>query len=158
MSATGRKPTRWPLLLAAAVIFFVNLVPFRWSVPYLRSLAGGEEILDTHKFGYSAADVDSYFKRLGPFGKDEYRCEIWTVDLVLPALLGWALWSATRNRLVWIATACDYAENVAITLLLGGAPVAALASALTVGKWLAYTAAFVAVALRWHSDASKDSG
>ncbi len=84
---------------------------------------------------------------------------LWTVDLVLPALFGLALWiaigAASLVRWRWLALAAaatDYLENVAISALIIGFPgrhplLAALAAFLTAAKFSLYAlAAATAVA------------
>jgi hypothetical protein len=126
-----------------------NLLYFPLSVPYMKELAAGASLLDMRP-GYTAVGAYRLFDVLGEAGRGAYVRLLWTVDLVLPALFGLFLFSAIRRGAfrAWrsiplVAAACDYAENIALTILLLRYPVqvpavAQLASALTVTKLLLY--------------------
>jgi nucleoside-diphosphate-sugar epimerase len=141
-------------LLAAVTLVALlaeNLLYFPLSVPWMKHLAGGAPTLDMRP-GYSPEAAYQLFDTLGQAGRATYLKLLWTVDLILPTLFGLFLSSAIRRgglrawrRVPWIGTACDYAENIAITVLLlrypGHEPgLVQLASALTVVKLAGYCA------------------
>lgn len=90
----------------------------------MKRLSGGLPLLDM-RLGYSAPAVGRLFETLGTAGRSAYLRLLWTVDLCLPALFALFLSAAIRRgrfrNLAWVpalASACDYAENTAITILL----------------------------------------
>jgi hypothetical protein len=97
---------------------------FPLSVPYMKGLAAGAPLLDMRP-AYTPGAVYQLFDMLGNSGRSAYLQMLWTVDLVLPALFGSFL-AASISRgalrrlrsLPLLAAACDYAENIAITVLL----------------------------------------
>ena len=111
-------------VLALGSLIAENCFDFPLSVPWMRHLAAGAPILDM-RLGYSQSAVYQYFDVLGATGRGAYLRLLWTVDLILPLLFGGFLSVAIRRgafrRLSWLpflASACDYAENTAITFLL----------------------------------------
>jgi hypothetical protein len=127
-----------------------NLLHFPLSVPYMKGLASGMPLLDMRP-GYTPGDVYELFDVLGQAGRNAYLRLFWTIDLFLPALFGLSLASAIRlgsfyawRSLPLLGTACDYAENITITLLLRRYPMhepafARLASVFTIMKLILYT-------------------
>jgi len=101
---------------------------FPLSVSYMRELAGGLPMLDL-RFGYTPESAYRLFDVLGRHGRTAYLVFFWSVDLVLPAFFGTFLSVAIRRgafragRLVPLAgAACDYVENILITVLLSAYP------------------------------------
>jgi 2-alkyl-3-oxoalkanoate reductase len=137
------------MILALGSIFAVNFLHFPLSVPWMRDMAGGAPILDT-RLGYSVGAVYQFFDTLGEPGRAAYLKMLWTIDLILPILFGFFLSLTIRKgifrRLSWapfLASAVDYAENTAITVLLLRYPLqdpgmVHLSSALTVTKFVFY--------------------
>jgi hypothetical protein len=129
--------------------FAENFLYFPLSVPYMKQLAAGAPLLDMRP-GYSPGAVYDLFDGLGQTGRGAYLRLLWTIDLLLPALFGIFLVSAIgRGALrAWkaiplLAAACDYTENITITVLLLRYPMqepalAQLASIFTVTKLLLY--------------------
>ena len=159
----GENARGWRRLFAVtlAALVGVNVLDLPLTVPRLRALAGGLSMLDVRP-GYAPSDAAGLFDALGAAGRASYLTEIWTVDLVLPALFGLFLFVSlgrgTLRRWRWLgllAAFVDYLENATITLLLLSYPrlsegVARLASALTVTKLALYSAALAAaVAGAW---------
>jgi hypothetical protein len=115
----------WTLfVLAVGALIVENFSRFPLSVPWMKSLAAGATILDMRP-GYSESAAYALFDALGETGRRAYLLLLWTVDLILPTLFGLFLSVAIRRgafrRLRWIpfvASACDYGENIAITVLL----------------------------------------
>lgn len=154
-SAGPRTTLHWSLLFALTIAFLVaeNTLHFRYSVPAMRELAHGRTMLDM-RFGYTPADVADLFSALGETGRRRYVELLWSVDLVLPALMGMSLWKGLRmgrhRELSWLgptAAMLDYAENILITALLVAYPnqnplLALAASALTCAKLTSYLLAF----------------
>ena len=126
-----------------------NLLDFPGSVPRMRQLAGGLPILDA-RLWYSSQSVYQLFDTLGENGRSAYLHLLWSVDLCLPLLFALFLAGAMQRgwfrRLAWLpplAAACDYAENIAITVLLVRYPhhsptMVLVSSALTTLKWAGY--------------------
>jgi hypothetical protein len=126
-----------------------NLLHFPLSVPYMKELAAGAPLLDM-RLGYTPDAVYQLFDLLGRAGRGAYLKLLWTIDLLLPALFGLFLSSAVRRGALraWqsiplLAAACDYCENITITILLLCYPLQApafarLASILTVTKLVLY--------------------
>jgi nucleoside-diphosphate-sugar epimerase len=149
----------WVLLvLAVGALIVENGFNFPLSVPWMTHLTEGAPILDMRP-GYSEADAYKLLDVLGETGRAAYLKLLWTVDLILPLLFGLFLSAAIQRgafrRLKWapfVATALDYAENIAITFLLLGYPlhhpgVVGASSALTLMKFAAYlTAILLAIA------------
>jgi len=111
-------------VLALGSLIAENCFNFPLSVPWMRHIAAGAPILDM-RLGYKEAAAYQYFDALGATGRGAYLRLLWTVDLILPLLFGLFLSAAMRRgvfrRLSWLpflASACDYAENTAITFLL----------------------------------------
>ena len=131
--------------LTIGALLAENCLDFPLSVPWMKGLAGGLPILDMRP-GYSENAVHALFDALGETGRRAYLHLLWTVDLILPALFGLFLSIAIRRgafrRLSWIpflASVCDYGENIAITMLLLRYPlpepaIVRFGSALTVMK------------------------
>jgi nucleoside-diphosphate-sugar epimerase len=116
-------------VLAIGSLIAENCFNFPLSVRWMKGLAGGLPILDM-RLGYSEGAAYRLFDVFGEAGRSAYLRLLWTVDLVLPTLFGLFLATAIRRgalRKFWwtpfLASACDYAENVAITLLLLHYPV-----------------------------------
>jgi NAD dependent epimerase/dehydratase family enzyme len=140
----------WVLfVLAFSALIIENSFNFPLSVPWMKHLAQGAPILDTRP-GYSAAGAYALFDVLGDAGRSAYLKLLWTIDLVLPMLFGLFLSVAIQRgafrRLKWIplaGTGLDYAENIAITILLTEYPthhpgLVRIASALTLLKLAGY--------------------
>ena len=144
--------TVFAVLFALAIGAFLaeNLLYFPLSVPYMKDLAAGAHLLDMRP-GYSPGAAYDLFDVLGQTGRGAYLRLLWTIDLLLPALFGLFLSSAIRRGAFpsWqsvplLAAACDYAENITITILLLRYPTrepafAQLASIFTVTKLVLYT-------------------
>jgi len=143
--------TVFAVLFALAIGAFLaeNLLYFPLSVPYMKDLAAGEPLLDMRP-GYTPDAAHHLFDVLGDTGRSAYLKLLWTVDLLLPALFGLFLSSAIRrgafrawHAIPFVAAACDYAENITITVLLLRYPMdepalAQLASVFTVTKLVLY--------------------
>jgi hypothetical protein len=127
----------------------------------LKVLAGGEPLFDL-RIGYGPEEAHRLLSRLGASGRSSYLTMLWTVDLVLPALFGIALWVAIDagsfvrwRRLALAAAATDYLENIAISALIIGFSdlhplLVAVAAVLTAAKFSLYAlAAATAVAGLW---------
>jgi NAD dependent epimerase/dehydratase family enzyme len=137
------------LILAMSALIIENSFNFPLSVPWMKHLAQGAPILDMRP-GYSEVEAYGLFDVLGDSGRSAYLKLLWTIDLVLPMLFGLFLSAAIQlgafRRLKWVPFAgagLDYAENVAITVLLTGYPshhpgVVRMASVLTLLKLVAY--------------------
>ena len=145
----------WALFLLALGAFFTeNRLRFPLSVPYMRALAGGLPILDMRP-GYTPSSAYQLLDALGGVGRSAYLALLWSVDLVLPALFGSFLSAAIRRgafragRMIPLAgAACDYVENVLITVLLFAYPVRVpalvwVASAFTIVKQVGYASGVV---------------
>jgi hypothetical protein len=155
--AAPRK-THFRLIAAAAVgaLLAENLLDFPLSMPAMKRLAGGLPILDM-RLGYSASAAARLFDALGAAGRTAYLHLLWTVDLGLPALFALFLSGAIRrgrfHRLAWapvLAAAFDYAENIAITILLLHYPrqlptLVRLSSACTLLKFAGYLASLALI-------------
>jgi nucleoside-diphosphate-sugar epimerase len=154
----SRALFRTLFILAIGALIAENCFYFPLSVPWMKGLAGGAPILDM-RLGYSENAVYQLFDALGETGRRAYLNLLWTVDLILPALFGLFLSTAIRRgafrKLRWmpfLASACDYCENIGITFLLLQYPVHAPAmvgfsSTLTVLKHALYAAgAILAIA------------
>ena len=145
------RRTIFAALFALAIGAFLaeNLFHFPLSVSYMRELAAGMPLLDMQP-GYSPGDAYHLFDVLGQTGRADYLRLLWTIDLLLPALFGLFLSSAIRRGVfrAWqsvplLAAACDYAENIMITILLLRYPIhepalVQLASIFTVTKLVLY--------------------
>ena len=121
-----RRSTAFAVLFAVTIGAFLaeNLLYFPLSVLYMRGLAAGAPLLDMRP-GYTPDAVYQLFGLLGQTGRGAYLKLLWTVDLLLPALFGVFLASAirrgafsARQSIPLLAAACDYAENITITILL----------------------------------------
>ena len=143
--------TGFAILFALAIGAFLaeNLLYFPLSVPYMKMLTAGAPLLDMRP-GYTSGDAYHLLDVLGQTGRGAYLRLLWTIDLLLPALFGLFLSSAIRRGAfrAWqsiplLAAACDYAENITITILLVRYPMhepafAQLASIFTVTKLVLY--------------------
>jgi hypothetical protein len=126
-----------------------NFLHFPLSLPYMKDLAAGAPLLDM-RLGYTPDAAYHLFDMLGQKGRGTYLTLLWTIDLSLPALFGLFLSSAIRRgtfracqSIPLLAAACDYAENITITMLLLRYPtheqaLAQLASIFTVTKLILY--------------------
>ena len=146
-----RRSTAFAVLFAVTIGAFLaeNLLYFPLSVLYMRGLAAGAPLLDMRP-GYTPDAVYQLFGLLGQTGRGAYLKLLWTVDLLLPALFGVFLASAirrgafsARQSIPLLAAACDYAENITITILLLRYPMhelalAQMASIFTVTKLVLY--------------------
>jgi hypothetical protein len=143
--------------LATGAFLVENLLYFPLSVPYMKDLAAGAPLLDMRP-GYTPDAAYHLFDVLGQTGRGAYVKLLWTIDLLLPALFSLFLSSAIRRGAfrAWqsiplLAAACDYAENIMITVLLFRYPLhepafAQLASIFTVTKLVLYASGlFLAV-------------
>ena len=149
------RPGRWRLAAlwgaGVAALLVINLCDLPLSVPRLRALAGGQDLLDL-RLGYAPEAAQQYLTALGEVGRTRYLTLLWTVDLLLPALFGVVLWSTLRRgalrRWSWVGLAAglvDYLENLALTGLLLAFPaplpvLVRIASGLTVTKLALYAA------------------
>jgi|ERR1035441_4857884 hypothetical protein len=136
-------------IVAIGSLLAENLWDFPGSVPRMRRLAAGLPLLDM-RLWYSSQSVTHLFDTLGENGRRAYLHLLWTVDLCLPLLFALFLAGAIQRgwfrRLAWLpslAAASDYAENIAITVLLVRYPhhaptMVLLSSALTTLKWAGY--------------------
>ena len=155
-----RRPSNFSILPVLTVGAFLaeNLLYFPLSIPYMKDLARGMPLLDMRP-GYTPEAVYHLFDVLGPTGQRSYLKLLWTIDLVLPSLFGFFLSSAIRRGgfRAWrtvplLGSACDYAENIAVTVLLMHYPMqelalAQFASIMTLAKFVFYTSGvFLAVA------------
>jgi hypothetical protein len=138
------------LPLTICVLVAENVLYFPLSVPYMKDLASGAPLLDM-RLGYSPAAAYHLLDVLRQPGREAYLRLLWTIDLVLPALFGASLAFAIRQgtfrrwlSIPLVAAMCDYAENIAITILLLRYPAqqpgfARLASVFTITKLVLYT-------------------
>jgi len=146
------RKNRFPvglLVAALSALLTENLLDFPLSVPRLKLLAGGLPILDMRPY-YSTPEVYRLFDALGAAGRTAYLHLLWSIDLCLPALFALFLSAVIQRgrfrRFAWVAmfaAAADYAENIAITILLLRYPhrapaVALISSALTSLKHAGY--------------------
>ena len=145
------RRTGFAVLVALAIGAFLaeNLLRFPLSVPYMRHLGAGAPLLDMRP-GHTPSDAYHFFGVLGRTGRGAYLRFLWTIDLLLSALFGLFLSSAIRRgafragqSIPLVAAACDYAENITITILLLRYPMhepafAQLASIFTVTKLVLY--------------------
>jgi hypothetical protein len=154
--------------VAGAAIAAVNGLDLPLTARRLKVLGGGEPLLDL-RVGYGPEEAHRLLARLGASGRSSYLTMLWTVDLFLPALFGFALWVAIGagplvrwRRLALAAAAADYFENVAISALIIGFPDlhplrAAAAAILTAVKFSVYAlAAATAVAGLWMAGRGAD--
>lgn len=162
MRPTGTRGRASLLLgVAGAAIAAVNGLDLPLTVRRMKLLASGEPLLDL-RIGYGAEEAHRLLSRLGAPGRSSYLTMLWTVDLVLPALFGIALWVAIGagplvrwRRLALAAAIADYLENIAVSALILGYPelppaLAALAAVLTAVKFSVYALATgIAVAGLW---------
>ncbi len=145
-------------VLTIAGLLAENLLYFPLSVPYMKVLAGGTPLLDM-RLGYTPGAAYHLLDVLGPTGRRSYLKLLWGIDLILPSLFGLFLSAAIRRggfrpwkAVPLLGSACDYAENGAITILLMNYPmrehvVAQFASILTLAKFVFYTSGvFLAIA------------
>jgi hypothetical protein len=131
-----------------------NFLYFPLSVPYMKDQAAGAPLLDMRP-GYTPEAAYHLFDALGQTGRGTYLKLLWTVDLLLPLLFGLFLLSAIQHGAfrAWqsiplLAAACDYTENLTITILLLRYPmhepaVVQLASIFTVTKLFLYASALL---------------
>jgi len=106
-----------------------NLGDFRLSVPYMLHASGNLPLLDM-RFSYSAGEAYQLFDALGPLGRHDYARLFQSVDVIIPLVFSWFLWSALsrgafrRYRFLGLlGGAFDYLENVAVFILLASYPV-----------------------------------
>ena len=146
---------RFPILsiLAVGALLAENLVDFPLGVQAMRRLAGGLSLLDMRPW-YDPQAVSQLFTALGGNGRSAYLHLLWTVDLILPFLFAAFLREAIRGgrfaRLSFVpvaAAVCDYAENVAITVLLLQYPrtsaLVFLGATFTLLKWIGYVSSIL---------------
>ncbi len=147
----GRRKRCFTILCALTIGAFLaeNFLYFPLSVPYMKDLAAGAPLLDMRP-GYSPIAARQLFDALGETGRASYLRLLWTVDLLLPALFGIFLSSLIRrgafrpcHLIPLVAAACDYAENITLTILLLRYPAyepdfVRVASAFTVTKLALY--------------------
>ncbi len=138
-------------VLTISAFLAENFLYFPLSVPYMKDLAAGAPLLDMRP-GYTPDVAYQFFDVLGQKGRGDYLKLLWTIDLLLPGLFALFLSSAIRRGAfsVWrfvplVAAACDYAENVTITILLLRYPLheagfARSASLFTIAKLVLYAA------------------
>ena len=183
-----RRLARPPILVGLVVTLMLAMVSIHvvdtpWSLVRLRHLTGGLTILD-QELHYSSAQAYQRLVSLGEAGRHYYFWRILAgLDVVMPLLMALTvsvairvLLSARREPtdaherwvlLPWAGAALDYAENVAIGVLLLAFPsrhpvVAAIAGWITTAKLSAYIASvFVVVALtlrRWRAGRTSLAG
>ncbi len=145
------------LVLALTCFIAANIT---LNLPSVKRLSGGLPILDM-RIWYSDADAYRLFDALGRSGRDLYIALLWTFDLCMPILFGAFLSGTIRRtrlrRMSWlpfVATAFDYAENVAISALLLRYPtrlstLVLLASTFTLLKWVFYCGSVLAIVGVW---------
>jgi nucleoside-diphosphate-sugar epimerase len=152
------------LVLAVSAFLAENLLHFPLSVPYMKELANGAPMLDL-RIGYRSEAAYHFFDVLGKTGRSAYLHLLWSIDVVLPALFGFFLSGAIRRgpfrawrSIPLLGTAFDYAENIAITILLLRYPLlhpalVRIACVLTIAKLAFYAAGGVLAAggllVRW---------
>ena len=157
MNVVRRIPFWILSVVTVGALLAENLLDFPLSLPRMRRLAGGLSILDMRPW-YSGGAAYQLLDALGAAGRSAYLHLLWSVDLCLPLLFALFLSGAIKRgwfrRLSWIpvvAAASDYAENIAITVLLLHYPdrlltVVRISSALTSLKHAGYLASlFLAV-------------
>jgi 2-alkyl-3-oxoalkanoate reductase len=139
-------------VLAIGMFVAANVIV---NSPNFKRLTGGLPIFDM-RFGYSAATASQFIDVIGARGRAAYLKFIWSVDLFAPILFGAFLSGAIRrtplrrlNVLAFLAAAFDYAENIAVTILLLQYPagvrlIVPIASTLTMVKWVLYAASVLA--------------
>lgn len=154
---------RWYWSLAAIVILFLillNIVRVQDYVARWFGYTGSVPMfaLDQVVLGYAPAQVFHVMAAYGEAGRTAYAFLLLTVDLVFPFLYGSFLFLSIRsvsrkagmpvhwaNRLAafgFLATCCDWLENISFLILIGAFPgqpiiVARVASLFTVTKFLA---------------------
>jgi hypothetical protein len=155
---TGQFPHRGrALLILFLVLLPFNLLLFPVRAERLRALTGSTDPVLDVRFGYSPAEVRTYFEALGPEGRRLYGITQLTLDLAYPMLYSLLLSGVLaavlargfpRQRgVVWLAfvpfgmALMDVCENLSIVVLLLEHPampvwLAHMASAFTVNKWL----------------------
>ena len=168
-SNTSAKPPpeprrRLPFWFIAAATFGAliaeNTLHFKWSVPSMLARSNGLPLLDM-RFNYSAEDVYQLFDAMGASGRADYFELLWSIDVLIPLLATWFLWTAfsrgTFRKWRWVALiggGADYLENIAITLLLSRYPerlegVVHVAAAFTLVKHLGYILVLGFAAVGW---------
>lgn len=150
--------SRVPLSLlwcVVAVTLAVYLVMVLWSLPRIADWAGGLAPFDMRPLGYSPEEARAFLAALPEEGRAFYLNVQHRLDLAYPGLLALSLVLAFRRLapgalglalgIVAVTGAgFDYAENAAVTRLLGADPTdAALVSAsrLTLAKSVCATLA-----------------
>ena len=140
-------------ILAVGALLVENLVDFPLSVPAMRRLAGGLPLLDMRPW-YDRQTVSQLFAALGGNGRAAYLHLLWSVDLIMPFLFAAFLSEAIRSgrfsrlsRVPVAAALSDYAENLAITILLLQYPriseLVYLSATLTLLKWIGYVSSIL---------------
>ena len=156
-------------LVVLPMVLALNLLDLPYSVPRIRHISGGADILDVKLF-YTADQAYALLAAYGPTGRHVYLWGLATVDMVLPllysVLLAVALTLALRpilrpssplrllNLLPLLAGLCDYLENAAILTLLAHYPqrldgLAGAAGFLTLGKQVFAFSSIVLTLLAW---------
>lgn len=153
--------------LAGLLIFaaFVGIV----LPPQDEKMAGyaGAAAVPDLSFHYSAAELHDMAEAYGPEGRQFYVKTRFTFDALWPliyavflvAALGWTGrllhdGTASRLRLANIApitaAVCDYGENLSVAWVVSGypakSPLAGVATAFTMAKWVFLVGSFVALA------------
>jgi hypothetical protein len=149
--------------LALFVLFMLLVLPIQAEVSS-RELAGAGSP-DT-SFIYSADDIYGWAEAYGAAGREAYVRARWSFDLVWPVVYGFFLvtaisWAGRRawrpgsrahllNLLPIVAVALDYTENILTSIVMLRYPseamvAAALASPVTILKWLGVGGSFIAL-------------
>ncbi len=140
-----------------ALLIVTNLVYFfmlGYSIPKLMGYSSGLPIFDMSPTGYSYDEALALLTALGREGREFYYTQL-AIDLLYPALFAacyfslfqWLIkWGETRHQIwQWVsllpifAAVSDYAENMAIWLMLSDFPaishlLVTVSSALTITK------------------------
>jgi hypothetical protein len=139
------------LMVITNLVYVFMLV---YSIPKLMEYSSGLPIFDMSPTGYSYDEALALLTALGNDGRQFYHTQL-AIDLLYPALFAvcyfalfqWVMkWGNTRNQ-IWqwvsllpiVAAAFDYAENMAIWLMLSEFPtlshlLVTVSSALTMMK------------------------
>lgn len=132
-----------------------------WYGPQVQAAAGGLWPFDMRAAGYGLAEARAFLTALSPEGRALMLGPVRVTDTVFPILFTLTLCLPLRGRgWVWCLPALAYglldlAENMAVAVLVRAGPEVAagpvaLASGLTIGKYVALVLALVlALAALW---------